>query len=123
MDTARHALHEVRAIERAISQLDLQLESVILATGTSLLKLHGVGTGGNAPGSHRRYSPVPHRRPLRRLLWSRAGAHRVPCARCDFLNPIGLQYARQGGYSRCDAPHGPRSSVVALDARLGRTPR
>jgi transposase len=42
-ELARDVLQEVRALERAISQLDEQLEVAILATGTSVLKLHGVG--------------------------------------------------------------------------------
>ncbi len=41
---ARDVLDEVRSLERAIRHLDDQLEAAILATGTSLLQLHGVGT-------------------------------------------------------------------------------
>jgi transposase len=41
---ARDALADVRSLERAIRRLDARLEAAILATGTSLLKLHGVGT-------------------------------------------------------------------------------
>jgi transposase len=40
---AREVLNEVRGMERAIRHLDDQLEVAIVATGTSLLKLHGVG--------------------------------------------------------------------------------
>jgi transposase len=40
---ARDVLQEVRTVERDISQLDTQLEAAILASGTSVLKLHGVG--------------------------------------------------------------------------------
>ncbi len=36
-------MHEVRTVERAISHLDSQLEATMLASGTSVLKLHGVG--------------------------------------------------------------------------------
>jgi transposase len=42
-ELARDVLHEVRTLERAISQLDTQLEVMILASGTSVLKLHGAG--------------------------------------------------------------------------------
>jgi transposase len=37
-------LDEVRALERAIRRVDDQLEAAVRATGTGLLKLHGVGT-------------------------------------------------------------------------------
>jgi transposase len=41
---ARDVLDEVRSLERAIRRLDDQLGAAVLATGTSLLELHGVGT-------------------------------------------------------------------------------
>jgi transposase len=40
---ARDVLAEVRLVERSMNELDKQLEAAIAATGTSLLKLHGVG--------------------------------------------------------------------------------
>jgi transposase len=41
---AREVLDEVRSLERAIRRLDARLEAAVLATGTGLLQLHGVGT-------------------------------------------------------------------------------
>jgi transposase len=43
-ELARDVLAEVRLVERSISELEQQLEAAIAATGTSLLKLNGVGT-------------------------------------------------------------------------------
>jgi transposase len=43
-DLARDVLQEIRAVEQTIHRLDQQLESAVLATGTSLMQLHGVGT-------------------------------------------------------------------------------
>jgi transposase len=43
-ELARDVLAEVRTVERAISEVERQLESMIVASGTSLLKLNGVGT-------------------------------------------------------------------------------
>jgi transposase len=40
---ARDVLQEIRGADRAVSDLDKQLESAIRATGTSLMQLHGVG--------------------------------------------------------------------------------
>jgi transposase len=42
-ELARDVLHEVRTLERAIGELDTQLEATMLASGTSVMKLHGVG--------------------------------------------------------------------------------
>jgi transposase len=42
-ELARDVLQEVRTVERAISQLDTQLEAAILGSGSSVLKLHGAG--------------------------------------------------------------------------------
>ena len=42
-EVARDVLQEVRTLERAIGQLDTQLEAAILASGSSVLQLHGVG--------------------------------------------------------------------------------
>jgi transposase len=41
---ARQVLAEIRSLERAIAELDAQLETMLAASGTSLRKLHGVGT-------------------------------------------------------------------------------
>jgi transposase len=43
-ELTRDVLDEVRTVQRAVRHLDKQLELAILATGTNLLKLHGVGT-------------------------------------------------------------------------------
>jgi transposase len=43
-ELARDVLQEIRGVERAISDLDKQLESAVGTTGTSLLQVHGVGT-------------------------------------------------------------------------------
>ena len=43
-DLARDVLAEVRLVERSITDLEKQLQAAIAATGTSLLKLNGVGT-------------------------------------------------------------------------------
>jgi transposase len=43
-DLARDVLQEIRGADRAISDLEKQLESALRATGTSLMQLHGVGT-------------------------------------------------------------------------------
>jgi transposase len=42
-DLAREVLREVRGLEQAIASLERQLESAVAATGSSLLRLHGIG--------------------------------------------------------------------------------